>query len=118
VLQVNGDNPAIIQVGATYTDLGAQITGPPQADLNLGITTYVNGAPMNPVQLDTSAAATDTIQYVATDSAGNTSTSTRTVIIQATNDLTAQAGNQASTTPTNNNTPPLASTTTTASITQ
>jgi hypothetical protein len=30
------------------------------ADLNLGITTYVNGAPMNPVQLDTSAVATDT----------------------------------------------------------
>jgi hypothetical protein len=52
----------IIQVGAT-------ITGP-QADLNLGITTFVNGAPMNPVQLDTTQAATDTIQYVATDSAG------------------------------------------------
>ena len=36
VLQVNGDNPAIIQAGATYTDLGATITGP-QQDLNLGI---------------------------------------------------------------------------------
>jgi hypothetical protein len=82
VLQVNGDNPAIIQVGATYTDLGATITGP-QADLNLGITTYVNGAPMNPVQIDTSTAATDTIAYVATDSAGLTSTSTRTVIVEA-----------------------------------
>jgi hypothetical protein len=61
----------------------------PQPDLNLGITTYVNAAPMNPVQLDTSAAATDTIQYVATlpaqagDQNGLTSTSTRTVIIQA-----------------------------------
>jgi hypothetical protein len=82
VLQVNGDNPAIIQVGATYTDLGAQIIGP-KADLNLGITTYVNGAPMNPVQLDTTQAATDTIDYVATDQTGLTSTSTRTVIIQA-----------------------------------
>jgi hypothetical protein len=58
VLQVNGDNPANVHVGATYTDLGASITGP-QADLNLGITTYVNGAPMNPVQLDTSTAATE-----------------------------------------------------------
>jgi hypothetical protein len=84
----------------------ATITGP-QADLNLGITTYVNGAPMNPVQLDTSTAATDTIAYVATDSAGLTSTSTRTVIIQAAND------SQASTTPANDNTPPLAATTTT-----
>jgi hypothetical protein len=69
VLQVNGDNPAIMQVSPTYTDLGAQITGP-TADLNLGITTYVNGAPMNPIQLDTSAVATDTIQYVATDQNG------------------------------------------------
>jgi Domain of unknown function (DUF5011) len=81
VLQVNGDNPAIIQVGATYTDLGATITGP-TADLNLGITTYINGIEMNPVQLDTTQAATDTIAYVATDSAGLTSTSTRTVIVE------------------------------------
>jgi Domain of unknown function (DUF5011) len=81
VLQVNGDNPAIIQVGATYTDLGATITGP-RADLNLGITTYVNGTPMNPVQLDTTQAATDTIQYVATNQSRLTSTSTRTVIVE------------------------------------
>jgi hypothetical protein len=111
VLQVNGDNPAIIQVGATYTDLGAQITGP-QADLNLGITTYVNGTEMNPVQIHTSTVATDTIDYVATDRSGLTSTSTKTVIIQAAND------DQASTTPANDNTPPLASTTTAASSTQ
>jgi hypothetical protein len=63
VLQVNGDNPAIVQVGTTYTDLGAQITGP-QADVNLGITTYVNGTPMNPVQIDTTTVATDTIGNV------------------------------------------------------
>jgi Chaperone of endosialidase/Domain of unknown function (DUF5011) len=81
VLQVNGDNPAIIHVGDTYTDLGAQITAP-TADLNLGITTYVNGTPMNPIQLDTTQAATDTIAYVVTDSQGLTSTTTRTVIIQ------------------------------------
>jgi hypothetical protein len=36
--------------------------------------------------LDTSAAATDTINYVVTDSQGLTSTSTRTVIIQLAND--------------------------------
>jgi hypothetical protein len=77
-----GGAPPFIQVGATYTDLGATITGP-QADLNLGIMTYVNGAPMSPVQIDTSTVATDTIDYVATDSAGLTSTSTRTVIIEA-----------------------------------
>jgi hypothetical protein len=82
VIQINGDNPAIVQVGATYTDLGATITGPHQ-DLNLGITTYVNGTPMNPVQLDTTTAATDTIAYVATDQAGLTATTTRTVVVVA-----------------------------------
>jgi hypothetical protein len=49
----------------------------------LGIVTYVNGAPMNPIKIDASTMATDTIQYVATGSAGLTSTSTRTVIIEA-----------------------------------
>jgi len=82
VIQINGDNPAIVQVSATYNDLGATITGP-QADLNLGIETYLNGALTSPVQLDTSQPATDTIDYVVTDGEGNTATSTRTVIIQA-----------------------------------
>ena len=81
VIQINGDNPAIIQVGASYTDLGATITGP-QADLNLGIQTYLNGTLESPIELDTSAAATDTIAYVVTDSQGLTSTSTRTVIVE------------------------------------
>jgi len=35
------------------------------------------------VQIDTTAAATDTIHYVVTDGAGLTATSTRTVIIEA-----------------------------------
>jgi hypothetical protein len=62
---------------------GATITGP-QADLNLGITTYVNGTEISSVQLDASAGATDTIDYVVTDENGLTSTSTRTVIIEPT----------------------------------
>ena len=98
VIQINGNDPAIIQVGATYTDLGATITGP-QADLNLGIQTYVNGMLMNPVQIDTSTTATDTIDYVVTDSSGNTSTSTRTVIIQASTSATTTPSDATSTTP-------------------
>jgi hypothetical protein len=35
------------------------------------------------ILIDTSQVATDTIDYVATDTWGNTSTSTRTVIIEA-----------------------------------
>lgn len=81
VIQINGDNPATLEVGATYDDLGATITGP-QQDLNLGITTYLNGTLESPVEVDTSQPATDTIDYVVTDGAGNTSTSTRTIIIE------------------------------------
>jgi integrase len=75
------------------TDLGATIEGP-TADLNLGLTTYLNGVAMSPIQLDTSEAATDTIDYVATDQSGLTSTTTRTVLIQA----AVGAGSSATTT--------------------
>jgi len=77
VIQINGDNPAIIYVGGSYADLGATITGP-KADLNLGLKYFLNGA----LVIDTTQVATDTIQYVATDPTGLTSTSTRTVIIE------------------------------------
>jgi Domain of unknown function (DUF5011) len=81
VIQINGGNPAIVQVGNTYNDLGATITGP-QSDLNLGIQTYLNGTLTSNIVIDTTQVATDTIQYVATDQSGLTSTSTRTVIIE------------------------------------
>jgi hypothetical protein len=83
VIQINGDNPARINVGDTYNDLGATITGP-QAGLNLGLKIFLNGQLTSNIVIDTSTVATDTIDYVATDSAGNTATSTRTVIITST----------------------------------
>jgi hypothetical protein len=82
IISINGNNPAILNVGDTYADLGATITGP-QADLNLGIKTFLNGTLTDNVAIDTSAAVTDTIDYVVTDNAGNTATSTRTIIISA-----------------------------------
>jgi hypothetical protein len=45
--------------------------------------TVLNGAPVSNIILDTSQAATDTINYVATDQAGLTATSTRTVIVSS-----------------------------------
>jgi hypothetical protein len=118
-ITINGANPARINVGDTYADLGATITGP-QQDLNLGIHLYIDGAPMDAVQLDTSTAGTHKIDYVATDAAGLAATSTRTVIVSApAND------NHATSTPTvatstapitpvaNDNPPPFASTGTT-----
>jgi len=72
IIAINGGNPATIQVGATYADLGANITGP-QADLNLGIHTFVDGTATDPVVIDTSIPGTHTIDYVVTASSGKTS---------------------------------------------
>ena len=85
-ITINGDNPAIIEVGDSYADLGATVndTGPGQAgDTNLGYQTFLNGTLVSNVDIDTSQVATDTIDYVATDTDGLTATSTRTVIIEA-----------------------------------
>jgi hypothetical protein len=84
-ITINGDNPAIIQVGDSYADLGATVsdTGPGQAgDTNLGYQTFLNGTLVSNIVLDTSQVATDTIDYVATDQTGLTATSTRTVLIE------------------------------------
>jgi hypothetical protein len=81
VIQINGDNQAIVQVGASYSDLGTTITGP-HADLNLGIQIYLNGVLESPIVIDTGAVSTDTIDYVATDQNDLTSTSTRTVVVE------------------------------------
>jgi len=113
IIQINGDNPAIVQVGDSYNDLGATITAP-QADLNLGIQLYLNGQSVPSVQLDTTQAATDTIDYVATDQSGLTSTSTRTVIIEPTQASQPANDNQASSTPANDNSQPLDATGTAA----
>jgi hypothetical protein len=58
---------------------------------------------MNPIVIDTSQAATDTIDYVSTESQGLTSTSTGTVIIEApsivpTNDASTRVITPATTT--------------------
>ena len=74
-LQVNGANPATINVGDSCQDLGATITGP-TADLNLGTHLYIDGIATDAVQLDTSVAGTHLIDYVVSDSSGLTSTST------------------------------------------
>jgi hypothetical protein len=48
-------------------------TGPGHAgDANLGITTFLNGTLVSNITIDTSEIATDTIDYVATDSDGLT----------------------------------------------
>ena len=78
---IQGDNPSIIHVGDTHTDLGAIVTDNQGHDL--GYKTFLNGALVSNIVIDTTQVATDTIDYVATDTWGNTSTSTRTIIIDA-----------------------------------
>jgi hypothetical protein len=82
-ITIEGSNPAHIHVGESYVDLGASVTD--NVDQNLGYKTFLNGALVSDITIDTSAAATDTIDYVATDGEGLTSTSTRTVVIEAAN---------------------------------
>jgi hypothetical protein len=80
-INIQGNNPATIYVGDTYTDLGATVTDSLGHDLSYR--TFINGALSGNILIDTSQEATDTIDYVATDTWGNTSTSTRTVNIEA-----------------------------------
>ena len=59
-------------------------TGPGQpGDTDLGITTFLNGMLVSNIVIDTSEVATDTIDYVATDTDRLTATSTRTVLIES-----------------------------------
>ena len=85
-ITISGDNPAYINVGASYDDLGATVsdTGAGQAgNTNLGYKTFLNGTLVSNIVIDTSEVATDTIDYIATDTAGLTATSTRTILIEA-----------------------------------
>ncbi|MEQ1500131.1 MAG: immunoglobulin-like domain-containing protein, partial [Parcubacteria group bacterium] len=79
VLTVNGNNPSIINIGTTYSDLGATYTD--DKDENLVVRTFVDGLEVQAVELDTSTSSTHTIIYRVTDTDGNTGEATRTVII-------------------------------------
>ncbi len=86
VLEIQGNNPATINVGATYNDLGAIITSP-AADVNLGITYLVDGLASAAVQIDTSFPAEHTVTYRVIDPAGYVGEATRTVRVVDLNNL-------------------------------
>ncbi|MBI5004832.1 MAG: DUF5011 domain-containing protein, partial [Candidatus Lloydbacteria bacterium] len=71
--------PANLSIGTTYADLGVVVTD--NVDQNLGYKTYVNGILEQTISLDTSANTTYEIAYTSTDNAGNTATTTRTVVV-------------------------------------
>ena len=97
VITINGNNPAELNVGDVYNDLGATVTD--NADKNLGIHTFVGTTPIEFATIETKEPATYHIYYVATDNAGNTATSTRTVMIKAPTDAPTEAPADESSTP-------------------
>ena len=80
-INIQGNNPATIHVGDTYIDVGAIVTD--NEAHSLDYKTFLNGALVSNIVIDTSKIATDTIDYVATDTWGNTTTSSRIIIVQA-----------------------------------
>ena len=80
-ITILGNNPATIEVGASYADLGVSVTD--NVDQNLGYTASLDGGPELSqgagLSLDTSTTTTHTILYKAVDQAGNVETAQRTV---------------------------------------
>jgi surface protein len=73
VITLNGDNPMTVIQGATYIEPGATATD----DMDGSVPVTITGT------VDTNTADSYTITYSATDTAGNTGTTTRTVNIVA-----------------------------------
>ncbi|MBI2474129.1 MAG: tail fiber domain-containing protein, partial [Candidatus Taylorbacteria bacterium] len=80
MLDLNGENPATINKGTSYSDLGARIVN--EQDNNLGIKAIVDGLDVgdqSQITLDTAAAGSHTIEYYAVDQGGNRGSILRTV---------------------------------------
>jgi hypothetical protein len=82
VITILGNNPATIEVGTSYGDLGATVTDTDEhgnINNNLGLHFTVDGIEVQTITLDTSTSTTHTIVYSAQDGAGNWGYATRTV---------------------------------------
>jgi hypothetical protein len=79
VLQVLGENPAEVEVGSSYIDLGVAATD--NSNEQLDVFVYVNSERVSSVSIDTSAPGEWTIRYEAIDSSGNIGNAQRTVVV-------------------------------------
>lgn len=74
-ITLNGDSEVALIVGDTYTEDGATATDDTDGDLTDAIT--ITGS------VDTATAGTYTLTYAVSDTAGNSATATRTVVVEA-----------------------------------
>ncbi|MFH0845896.1 MAG: immunoglobulin-like domain-containing protein [Patescibacteria group bacterium] len=72
VIVINGNNPALIQLNSTYSDLGAKVTD----NISKNLSVQIGGDVVN-----TAVADSYFVEYTATDEAGNTAQATREVIV-------------------------------------
>lgn len=79
ILIIMGNNPAEINVGDTYNDLGVTVTD--NINPNVGYTVFVDGVEVTNIMLDTSVERTYEIEYRAEDQAGNVGSVTREVVV-------------------------------------
>lgn len=77
VLTVMGNNPARLQKGSSYVDLGVVVTDNVQP--NITVHYFLDDREVSSINIDTSTGGTYTIRYEATDPSGNTGRAQRIV---------------------------------------
>ncbi len=82
VITLLGDNPVRVSVGGAFIDPGITVTD--NVDSTVPYITFVNGVEQPISSIDTGSETTYIITYSATDTAGNFSTATRSVIVGGT----------------------------------
>lgn len=81
---VAGNNPATLNIGDAYADLGAVASSSDQSLIDLGIRTFYGGEEVTTVSIDTTQAGEHTIPYRVISAAGEIlAEATRTVIVSA-----------------------------------
>lgn len=79
VIQILGDNPANVAMGALYVDLGAVVSD--DKDGTIALHVFVGGIEVPSVQVNTTITGETFIVYHATDSDGNVSEVLRRVVV-------------------------------------
>lgn len=82
IIAILGDNPARVPVGGSYTDLGAAITGPTDAERALTVHVFVNDVDVQSVSIDTSEPREWKISYKVFNG-GVVTSKERTVVVYA-----------------------------------